>query len=107
MLAWADLSCATWPVKPQSQPGPIAAAGSAPHPRRRHQGRPRHPLPLGRRPGKKELQNGHLLTFNGSGHTAYNPRLKVRRLHHRRLPPQGHSPRRGDHYGDARRGLVF
>jgi pimeloyl-ACP methyl ester carboxylesterase len=70
MLAWADLTCATWPVKPESQPGPITAAGSAPI------------LVVGTKDDPatpyawavglaKQLQNGHLLSWNGSGHTAY------------------------------------
>jgi pimeloyl-ACP methyl ester carboxylesterase len=70
MLAWADLACATWPVKPQSQPGPITASGSAPI------------LVVGTKDDPatpytwavglaKQLEKGHLLTFNGSGHTAY------------------------------------
>ena len=70
MLAWADLSCATWPVKPQSQPGPITAAGSAPILVVGTKDDPATPYPWAVSLAK-ELQNGHLLTFNGSGHTAY------------------------------------
>jgi hypothetical protein len=70
MLAWADLSCATWPVKPQSQPSPITAAGSAPILVVGTKDDPATPYPWAVALSK-ELQNGHLLTFNGSGHTAY------------------------------------
>jgi pimeloyl-ACP methyl ester carboxylesterase len=70
MLAWADLACATWPVKPQSTPGPITAAGSAPILVVGTKDDPATPYPwaVGL---SKQLQNGHLLTWNGSGHTAY------------------------------------
>jgi pimeloyl-ACP methyl ester carboxylesterase len=70
MLAWADLACATWPVKPQSQPGPITAAGSNPILVVGTKDDPATPYPwaVGL---AKQLENGHLLTFNGSGHTAY------------------------------------
>jgi pimeloyl-ACP methyl ester carboxylesterase len=70
MLAWADLACATWPVKPQSQPGPITAAGSAPIVVIGTKDDPATPYPwaVGL---AKQLEKGHLITFNGSGHTAY------------------------------------
>jgi pimeloyl-ACP methyl ester carboxylesterase len=70
MLAWADLSCATWPVKPQTQPAPITAAGSAPILVVGTKDDPATPYPWAQGLAK-QLQNGHLLTFNGSGHTAY------------------------------------
>ena len=70
MLAWADLACATWPVKPQSAPAPITAPGSAPILVVGTKDDPATPYPwaVGL---AKQLQNGHLVTFNGSGHTAY------------------------------------
>ena len=70
MLAWADLACASWPVKPQSEPGPIAAAGSAPILVVGTKDDPATPY-VWAQGLAKQLQNGHLLTFNGSGHTAY------------------------------------
>ena len=70
MLAWADLSCATWPVKPQTQPAPITAPGSAPILVVGTKDDPATPYPWAQGLAK-QLQNGHLLTFNGSGHTAY------------------------------------
>jgi len=70
MLAWADLSCATWPVKPQTTPGPITAAGSAPILVVGTKDDPATPYAWAQGLAK-QLQNGHLLTFNGSGHTAY------------------------------------
>lgn len=70
MLAWADLACATWPVKPQSQPASITAPGSAPILVVGTKDDPATPYPWAQGLAK-QLQNGHLLTFNGSGHTAY------------------------------------
>ena len=70
MLAWADLACATWPVKPESQPAPITAPGSAPILVVGTKDDPATPYPWAQGLAK-QLQNGHLLTFNGSGHTAY------------------------------------
>ena len=70
MLAWADLACATWPVKPQSQPAPITAPGSAPILVVGTKDDPATPYPWAQGLAK-QLQNGHLLTFTGSGHTAY------------------------------------
>ncbi|MBW8806937.1 MAG: alpha/beta fold hydrolase, partial [Catenulisporales bacterium] len=70
MLAWADLSCASWPAKPTSAPGPITAPGSAPILVVGTKDDPATPYPWAQGLAK-QLQNGHLLTFNGSGHTAY------------------------------------
>ncbi|GAA1989506.1 alpha/beta hydrolase [Catenulispora subtropica] len=70
MLAWADLSCATWPTKPQTTPAPITAPGSAPILVVGTKDDPATPYPWAQGLAK-QLQNGHLLTFTGSGHTAY------------------------------------
>ena len=70
MLAWADLSCATWPVKPQTHPTPITAPGSAPILVVGTKDDPATPYPWAQGLAR-QLENGHLLTFNGSGHTAY------------------------------------
>lgn len=70
MLAWADLACATWPAKPQTTPAPITAPGSAPILVVGTKDDPATPYPWAQGLAT-QLQNGHLLTFNGSGHTAY------------------------------------
>jgi pimeloyl-ACP methyl ester carboxylesterase len=70
MLAWGSLVCVYWPNKPTEAPKAISATGSGPI------------LVVGttRDPAtpyewavslSKELANGHLLTYNGDGHTAY------------------------------------
>jgi pimeloyl-ACP methyl ester carboxylesterase len=69
-IAWGSLPCVYWPNKPTDTPHPIRAEGSGPI------------LVIGttRDPATpyawavstaKELANGHLLTRNGDGHTAY------------------------------------
>jgi pimeloyl-ACP methyl ester carboxylesterase len=70
MLAWADLACATWPAKPQTTPAAITAPGSSPILVVGTKDDPATPYPWAQGLAK-QLQNGHLLTFNGSGHTAY------------------------------------
>lgn len=70
MLAWGGLACGEWPIKATGKPEKITAAGSGPI------------LVLGttRDPATpyewsvqlaNELANGHLLTYDGDGHTAY------------------------------------
>ena len=46
----------------------------------------RPPRTSGRRTSPTELENGHLLTYKGEGHTAYNKSNCVREQHRRRLP---------------------
>jgi len=69
-LAWSSVPCGYWPVPPNNAPKRITAAGSGPI------------VVIGttRDPATPyawsvdlagELQNGHLVTFNGDGHTAY------------------------------------
>ncbi|MFL6098721.1 MAG: alpha/beta hydrolase [Actinomycetales bacterium] len=69
-LAWGALPCAYWPIPPTDEPKKISAPGSGPI------------LVVGttRDPAtpyewavslSKELSNGHLLTYDGDGHTAY------------------------------------
>ncbi|OIV36319.1 proteinase [Mangrovactinospora gilvigrisea] len=69
-LAWAGLNCAYWPVKPTGRPHRITAAGSAPIV---VVGTTRDPAtPYGwAKALAKQLANGHLLSYNGDGHTAY------------------------------------
>jgi pimeloyl-ACP methyl ester carboxylesterase len=70
MLAWGSLVCVYWPNQPTDQPKRISAPGSGPI------------LVVGtiRDPAtpyqwavslSKELSDGHLLTYDGDGHTAY------------------------------------
>jgi pimeloyl-ACP methyl ester carboxylesterase len=69
-LAWNALPCAYWPDQPTEQPKPVTAPGSGPI------------LVVGttRDPAtpyewavslSKELSDGHLLSYDGDGHTAY------------------------------------
>lgn len=69
-LAWSELPCAYWPVKPDAKPGPIRAQGSGPIV---VVGTTRDPAtPYAWAQGlAKELANGHLVTYEGDGHTAY------------------------------------
>ncbi|HET8615815.1 MAG TPA: alpha/beta hydrolase [Actinomycetales bacterium] len=69
-LAWSELPCAYWPVKPSTTPEPIHAEGSGPIV---VVGTTRDPAtPYAWAQGlAKELANGHLLTYSGDGHTAY------------------------------------
>jgi pimeloyl-ACP methyl ester carboxylesterase len=69
-LAWSELPCAYWPVKSDNEPAPITAEGSAPIV---VVGTTRDPAtPYAWAQGlAKELSNGHLLTYEGDGHTAY------------------------------------
>jgi pimeloyl-ACP methyl ester carboxylesterase len=66
-----DTSCATWPFKPTRTRGPIAADGSAPILVVGTTNDPATPY-VWAKALAKELQNGHLITYTGEGHTAYN-----------------------------------
>jgi pimeloyl-ACP methyl ester carboxylesterase len=69
-LAWSEVPCAYWPVKPKEQPTALTAAGSGPIV---VVGTTRDPAtPYAWAKGLAgELANGHLLTYVGDGHTAY------------------------------------
>jgi pimeloyl-ACP methyl ester carboxylesterase len=69
-LAWSELPCAYWPVKPQTGPTAIRAEGSGPIV---VVGTTRDPAtPYAWAQGlAKQLAGGHLLTYEGDGHTAY------------------------------------
>lgn len=69
-LAWASLTCAYWPVKPTGEPHRIQAEGAAPIV---VVGTTRDPATPYRwaRSLAAQLSSGHLLTYDGDGHTAY------------------------------------
>ncbi|MFI5061469.1 MAG: alpha/beta hydrolase [Actinomycetales bacterium] len=70
-LAYGDIGCANWPYKSTFDRGPIAAKGSAPIVVVGTTNDPATPYVWAKNLAG-ELQNGHLLTYKGQGHTAYN-----------------------------------
>ena len=69
-LAWSTMTCGYWPVPANNAPKKITAAGSGPIV---VVGTTRDPAtPYTWAQGlASELENGHLITFDGDGHTAY------------------------------------
>jgi pimeloyl-ACP methyl ester carboxylesterase len=69
-LAWSTVPCGYWPVPANNAPKKITAAGSGPIV---VVGTTRDPAtPYKWAVGlAAELENGHLITYNGDGHTAY------------------------------------
>lgn len=69
-LAWSQLPCAYWPVKSAGRPAKITAAGSPPIV---VVGTTRDPAtPYAWAKGlASQLSDGHLITYEGDGHTAY------------------------------------
>jgi pimeloyl-ACP methyl ester carboxylesterase len=70
-MAYGDIGCANWPYKASNDRGPIAAEGSAPILVVGTTNDPATPYVWAKNLAS-ELQNGHLLTYKGEGHTAYN-----------------------------------
>jgi pimeloyl-ACP methyl ester carboxylesterase len=70
LLAWSSMPCGYWPVPANNVPKKITAAGSGPIV---VVGTTRDPAtPYQWAQGlASELHNGHLITFDGDGHTAY------------------------------------
>jgi pimeloyl-ACP methyl ester carboxylesterase len=69
-LAWAGLSCSSWPVKPTGAPHTIAAAGAAPIVVVGTTRDPATPYAWARSLAA-QLSSGVLLSYNGDGHTAF------------------------------------
>ncbi len=70
-MAYGDIGCANWPYKTTAERGPIAAKGSAPILVVGTTNDPATPYVWAKNLAG-ELENGHLLTYKGEGHTAYN-----------------------------------
>jgi pimeloyl-ACP methyl ester carboxylesterase len=71
LMAYGGTSCFDWPYPPTRTAGALAAAGSAPILIVDTTGDPATPYAWGVHVSKL-LQNGHLVTYHGYGHTAYN-----------------------------------
>ncbi|AEW95213.1 MULTISPECIES: alpha/beta hydrolase [Streptomycetaceae] len=69
-FAWMSLSCASWPVKPTGRPERIEAKGAAPIVVVGTTRDPATPYPWARSLAA-QLSSGHLITYDGDGHTAY------------------------------------
>jgi hypothetical protein len=69
-LAWSELPCAYWPVKGTSTPAPISAKGSGPIVVVGTTRDPATPYAWSQNLAT-ELADGHLITYQGDGHTAY------------------------------------
>jgi len=69
-LAWASLNCAYWPVRATGTPHRIKAKGAAPIVVVGTTRDPATPYAWAKRLAD-QLQNGHLITYDGDGHTAY------------------------------------
>ena len=70
-MAYGEIGCANWPYKSTVERGPIAAKGSAPILVVGTTNDPATPYVWAKNLAS-ELENGHLLTYKGEGHTAYN-----------------------------------
>jgi pimeloyl-ACP methyl ester carboxylesterase len=71
LMSWGGTACADWPFEPTNIPGPIAAEGSADILVIGTTNDPATPYVWAQNVAE-QLENGHLVTYNGEGHTAYN-----------------------------------
>jgi len=71
LMAYGGTECYDWPYKPNRTAGPITADGSAPIIVVGTTGDPATPYVWAQYVAST-LQNGHLVTYHGNGHTAYN-----------------------------------
>lgn len=69
-LAWSELPCDYWPVQAASKAGPVTASGSGPIVVVGTTRDPATPYAWAVNLAK-ELDDGHLITYVGDGHTAY------------------------------------
>ncbi|HET7306065.1 MAG TPA: alpha/beta hydrolase [Segeticoccus sp.] len=69
-LAWGSVTCAHWPVQGPSEPHTISAKGSGPILVLGTTRDPATPYEWSKRL-VDQLANGHLLSYDGDGHTAY------------------------------------
>lgn len=69
-LAWSALNCASWPVRPTGEAHRITADGAAPIVVVGTTRDPATPYPWAKALAA-QLSSGHLLTYDGDGHTAY------------------------------------
>jgi pimeloyl-ACP methyl ester carboxylesterase len=70
-MSYGDIGCATWPYKTSIERAPIHAAGSGPILVVGTTNDPATPYVWAQNLAK-ELDDGHLVTYRGEGHTAYN-----------------------------------
>ncbi|WP_111720569.1 alpha/beta hydrolase [Homoserinimonas sp. OAct 916] len=70
-MSYGDILCSVWPAKFTGTRAPIQAAGSPPILVVGTTGDPATPYVWAQNLAK-QLENGHLLTYHGEGHTAYN-----------------------------------
>lgn len=70
-LAYGDIGCGEWPVSSKGSRGPIRAEGAAPILVLGTTNDPATPYAWAQALAG-ELADGHLITYNGEGHTAYN-----------------------------------
>jgi pimeloyl-ACP methyl ester carboxylesterase len=71
LMAYGGTGCFDWPYKPTRVAGALRAVGSAPIIVIGTTGDPATPYAMAQHVATL-LQNGHLITYHGDGHTAYN-----------------------------------